>query len=347
MWRAWPESRGDFIANVAFYFPCGFAIVACFSSRLPMILRLTLTVILGSAISITMELGQFYIAERVDDIRDTYANALGTLLGAIAATTFISALRLPLLDIARRAPFPSLLVAAFIAGRLYPYVPVIDLHKYWHAVRPLLSFAVPGGDEIFLRMMAWTAVRVLLERVVGCGRAPAAYLALAVLVFFGQILGAGGELRWGEVLGAVLGVFAWMALRRLHRSALSVALLFTIALIIERLQPFDFSPVAHPFGWVTFHALFAGTNEHSLVTMAEKFFLYGATIWLWVEAGLSQQTATIVTSIVLLICSVVEIYLPTRSAEITDGIMALAIGSLMVLLSASRKEPMTSTALQK
>jgi hypothetical protein len=108
--------------------------------------------------------------------------------------------------------------------------------------------------------------------------------------------------------------------------------IFTTAVVIERLQPFDFSPVSSGFGWLPFVALVHGSNEHSLITISEKSFLYGTLIWLWVEAGLPRLYVTIGVALLLLLCSFVEMHIATRVAETTDAVMALFLGGVIKLL---------------
>ena len=333
-WRSWPESRGDFIANTVFYMPCGYFVITCFTSRMPALLRLLATVLLGMALSVTLELSQFYIAHRFSDIRDTYANSIGTLLGAAAALLFGAVERLPPFANVRRHPFPTLLVAAFVSARLYPYVPVIDLHKYLRAIRPLFALAIPSGDEVFLRTACWMAVYFTLEYVFGRRWVVPLFIAMAALVFGGQIVIDNAEVRVGELLGAIFALpLSFALIRVLGRPAPLFALIFTAAVVIERLQPFEFSPISHGFGWLPFAALVHGSNEHSLVTISEKSFLYGTLIWLWVEAGLPGLFATSGVGLSLLLCSFAEMYIPTRVAETTDAVLALLLGGFMVFLA--------------
>jgi VanZ family protein len=140
-WREWPESRGDFIANVLLYMPWNFFCVRSMSGDRVTVLRVLIATLLRCAISLTMEISQFYVAERYTDMRDVYSNTLGSLCGAIAGLTLTGNSRFNILGDLKIAPFPALLLAAFVASRLYPFVPVIDAHKYLAAVRPLLNTA--------------------------------------------------------------------------------------------------------------------------------------------------------------------------------------------------------------
>lgn len=335
-WRTQPDSRGDFIANIVFYLPCGYSLFGCFHERVPPWWRLIIVALLGTALSVVMELSQFYIADRVDDIRDTYANTIGTLLGGGAAMILRTKRQEAWLGIFKRDLFASLLLAAFVTARLYPYVPVIDMHKYWHAVRPLLSFVLPSPDELFLRTVAWAAIYYILHVALDAQRARAAFCAVIALVFAGQILVVDQELRIGEVLGAMLALAIGVPLLRwLSRPALLLAPLFAVAVVIERLQPFQFAAATHSFGWVPFLSVVASTTEHGMVSMLEKSYLYGTLIWLLTQAGLSCPRATAVVALLLLLCSGAELYLPDRSAEITDAALALLLGGLMFVLRSS------------
>ena len=338
-WRSWPQSRGDFIANTIFYLPLGYALFSCLSARLVPIVRLLITTIVAILVSIGMELSQFYIAERVDDIRDSYANALGGLLGALAAMGLGADRKPTLVAIFKRDLFISLLLAAFVAARLYPYVPVIDLHKYWHAIRPLLSSPIPGIDEIFLRTIVWTAVYYILQTLFSGKKAIAAFLAVTVLVFGGQILVADIELRVGELLGAALALVIGIPLIRLRAlSAPLLGLLFAAAVTIERLQPFNFGLTTRGLTWVPFASIVGGSPERGMLSMLEKSFLYGTFIWLLTEAGLPRWCATVGVALLLLLCGFAEPYLPGRSAEITDTVLALMLGGGMSLLAHPRPE---------
>ena len=64
--------------------------------------------------------------------------------------------------------------------------------------------------------------------------------------------------------------------------------------------------------------------------------MYGSLVWLATEVGLSLRLAILLVASFLFVTSVAEIYLPGRSAEITDAVMVLLIGLIMAPL---RREP--------
>ncbi len=107
--------------------------------------------------------------------------------------------------------------------------------------------------------------------------------------------------------------------------------------MLERLTPFRLSPVGHGFEWVPFVDLLRAPVETGFLVMIDKFFLYGSLIWLLMRAGLRLWRATVAVALLLLFCSFVEMYLPGRSAGITDALLALMIGTLLRLTAVPRQ----------
>src|ERR1700761_9281736 len=127
--HGWPESHGDFIANTLFYLPWGFFATRAIPDHRSGFVRVLIATVLGAALSVSMEWSQFYIARRYTDMWDVYANTLGALLGGIGGLMLMR-MRFDLVRDADFQPFPMALLAAFAAVRLYPFIPVINLHKY-------------------------------------------------------------------------------------------------------------------------------------------------------------------------------------------------------------------------
>ncbi len=173
-WRAllatWngPSGRYDVIANVLFYLPLGFFGVRSTGLR-SVAARVALVLAAGTALSISMELLQFYDAGRVSAMSDVYANVAGILFGAMAGT--ILAVRFPVqrLRFLGRRPFVFVLLMGWLGSRLFPYVPAIHLHKYWTALQPLVVAPAFPPLDVFRHLARWLAVAVLLEELSDSG----------------------------------------------------------------------------------------------------------------------------------------------------------------------------------
>jgi VanZ family protein len=77
----------DILLNIAGFVPLGFFFRAYFSSRRPGALAAIVTILLGIAISLTMEVLQSYLPTRTSDLRDVITNALGTAMGVFLYQT--------------------------------------------------------------------------------------------------------------------------------------------------------------------------------------------------------------------------------------------------------------------
>jgi VanZ family protein len=338
-WNHWPESRGDFIANVLLYLPWGFFGVRSLGRDEQVALRVLIVTALGCALSLGMETSQAYIAERYTDMRDVYSNSLGSLCGAIAGLALTGNSRVNILRNLNIAPFPALLLAAFVASRLYPFVPVSDAHKYLTAVRSLLNTAALTKLDLFLAGVTWLVICYLAEALFGKRSAFLASLLIAALIFGGDIVIINAKLSLANVLGAVLAYLLWFALLRFIPGRVSlIAIAFAAVIMIARLLPFRLSPVGHGFEWVPFLALLRAPIDVGLPAMIEKFFLYGGLIWLLMRAGLRLWRAAVAVALLLLFSSIVEMYMPGRDAGITDALLALLIGTLLRLTLPPRRQ---------
>lgn len=337
-WRNLPTSRGDAIANVLFYLPWGFFIARSVDRGVPAWLRIVLAMALGAALSFAMEWSQYYVAERYADMYDVYTNTAGAFLGAIAALALAG--RRPG-NIARDfdfQAFPALLLIAFVGVRLYPFVPVIDLHKYISALRPLLVVESLAREDLFLRTVTWLVICYLVETLFGRRSALLTYLLVAGGIFLGRIVIEDAQLSLPTVVSAFLAGVVWFALLRYVPGRIAIlAISFSAVVMLERLTPFRLSPIGHGFDWVPFLDLLRAPVETGFLVMIDKFFLYGSLIFLLMRAGLRLWRATLAVALLLLFCSLVEMYLPGRSAGITDALLALMIGTLLRLTATARQ----------
>lgn len=327
-WAAPPTSYGDLVANILLYTPLGF--FGLLTIRGGPALRLFAVTIGGLLLSFCVEAAQYYDADRVCSMSDIYLNTSGAFFGGACALLFTRAWRFPQrIAIIPRA-IPILLILAMLGYRLFPYVPTIDLHKYWHSVRPLLASSSLPTPEIFRYFLIWLIASYLLGAIVGYRKSRLVAPLFVGFVFAGRILIETLALSLPETAGAVLAIAVWL-IAGSHRQAMALlitALLFS-AIVALRLEPFHFQHTAHAFGWLPFRAFIGGSLRIDTIAFLEKFFYYGSLIWFLTELGLRLRFATVFVALLLLVTSLAEMYLPGRSAEVTDAVMALMIGFVM------------------
>jgi VanZ family protein len=330
--------RGDFIANILLYLPFGFFFAqSCApASRRT---RLPIVVLCGAAMSLSVELTQYYDQGRVTSFSDFYTNTLGTLLGGLAALAIGAKFRLPFIGEVTTRPIPTLLIIAWLAYRMYPYVPTIDLHKYWNALKPIVLTPSLTPYDLFREVAIWLALYALVEAIIG--RRRSAWLAplFAIALLFAKILIVNTVLRLAEPLGAGVALVVWLLLLLLPARARDgvVGVVLCGYVIALRLEPFQFLVYPRAFGWIPFRGLMNGSLQVDALAFLEKFFLYGSLIFLLGNAVGRRWAATVFVTLLLLVTSWAETYLPGRSGEITDALMAVMIAVVFALLPTERE----------
>jgi VanZ family protein len=330
-WAQLPQ-RGDFVANVLLYFPLGFFGVLAFSAKTRLLAAAGVAIAAAVLLSTAMELAQYYVAGRVTSASDVYSNVIGALLGAITAAATSGYVQWgPLREIAANR-VPAFLLAVWLGYRLFPYVPTIDLHKYWIALRPVLLNPIPTKYDLFRHTAIWLTIGALIEGMAGTRPAWLTFPLFIASVLAAKVLIVGKSLSAAEVAGAGLALGLWLVLAAAVGARFRVtviALLFGVSIVVERLVPFQFASHGRHFGWIPFLGLIHGSLELNIMSFLEKAFLYGSLIWLLDKTSLRLWTSTLVVAIMLFAASWAETYLPGRSAEITDALIALLMGAII------------------
>jgi len=201
-----------------------------------------------------------------------------------------------------------LLLAAWVAYRLYPYVPVLDVAKYWHAIRPVLLDPLPHGSDPFRLCVMWLLCCMLIEAVAGAARAGRWFAILAGGILAAKIVIIDNAPGSADIAGACVAYVLWLLLfRRAPARHALLALLFAAMLVALRLSP----AAPHGLAWPA---------------LAEKLFLYGGLIWLLMGAGLRPLFATGATAALLLAIGLSHAHGP---AAATEAVLALGAGALL------------------
>jgi VanZ family protein len=339
-WMVPPSSFGDLVANVLLYVPLGFFGILALRQELGNRRRLVLVSLLGFVVCVSVEILQFYDAGRITNMSDLYLNTFGTLLGAIAGAAIGTERKFPLVRDLKARPIPSLVILSWLGYRLYPYVPTIDLHKYWNAVKPLIFLKQVSFGDILRYGVVWLMICYGLDAIFGPRRSILFFPIFAGLFFAAKLLIMTKLLTPEEIGGAGLGFAFWLAflvgLSGRDRARV-IALCFGVVVLDQRLAPFSFSMIPHEFGWIPFLGFMRGSLDVNIQAFLEKFFLYGGLIWLVTEAGMRLSRSAMLVAALLFTTSLVETHLPGRSAEITDAVMACIIAGVFAVMEAAMR----------
>jgi VanZ family protein len=255
---AWPRyyTGVDLATNVAVYLPFGFLCAAALRRRLPGIPAWLLATLLGSAASLSLEMLQNYLPERVPSNLDLACNATGTLLGAwLGASKGGYLLEEGRLADWRRQTLMRgygvdmgvLLVAAWLLTQLSPESLLfgsgnLRLMLDLPPVQPFLAERFISVETTIAAaglLAAGLVVTLLLRR--HARPLTVGLLLLAVLVkaaTHGVLMGQAAALAWitpGNSTGMAIGLVLWWSATflniELQRAVAALALLFATVMV--------------------------------------------------------------------------------------------------------------------
>lgn len=330
--RSWPRHVDrwvlrDVVLNLLLYTPLGLTAFLAVARRHSRALAAASAVVLGAALSAGVEIAQVYVPGRVSSLLDVTTNCLGTVAGVFAAAAFQS--RIEALLGRRRhhhAPAAALLLACWAACQLYPFIPALTHSQLRATLRVLITSVSVSPPEVWAVAAEWFAALLALGAVFGRWRN--FWLAGVPAVLALRLLTVARILTPNEVLGSLLAVALWLAIPQSRR--LSAALWWMAsALLLRELAPFHLSFHAQPFAWIPFTPTLESERQSAVVIIARKAFDYGAMVWLLRQRGVRYRQAGLAVAAVLFVCERIQIYLPGRTPEITDAVLALLMAAAL------------------
>jgi glycopeptide antibiotics resistance protein len=316
----------DNLSNFLLYLPLGIVLAHVFrtSSRWTVAL---LTIATGFGLSMCMEMIQFYDPGRISEMPDVYMNTAGTAAGVLVAQCLRQVTQ----------PYPVLLLACWMGNRLFPYFPRLDFHVHLASVsfEPL---------EFYKQTVYWLAAGAVFESILDASRSRIALGLTIALVLIARLFLIASALSIAGVAGALTALVLWIAILGLQRRVAIVTILFVVLVILQALEPFHFLTAPREFDWAPFASFITSPRDTAVRVFFEKAFTYGALVWLPVRAGLSLRVTTIGAVALVFFLRLAQVYLPDRSAEVTDSVMVLMFAGLMFLLRQTARQPSAPAA---
>lgn len=330
-------SRGDLVANLLLYMPLGLCLLLSWPARWGRLTRLLWTVLLGTALSLAVEMLQVYAPSRVSSLTDVVLNAGGTLSGGLIALLYLeigSGIRIPGIAPGRPEPAPLGILLLWLGFRLAPFVPTLDWQKFKDAFKPIFLEPQLDALDTYRYLVGWLVAGYALRQVWRREYALHALAAVVLIVLAARIVVVGKVLVASELLALALAVPAAAVLVAIHDQwrALLLAALLASVIVLQGLKPFAFLSAPHAFSWVPFMNSLSDSLEVNYSVLLEKCFWYFSLVWLLARGGLRLPLATLGVTALLALIEVAQLWLPERSAEITDPLLALAGGILLSLL---------------
>lgn len=327
--------RGDRISNVLLYVPLGFCLFLWLNTRLRRVASLIVATLLGSALSLAIEVAQVYVSIRVPSLTDLSLNAFGTLIGATGGLAWrIGTLWMHLpqrIDRPVRDSTAGLLIALWVLWRLAPFIPHFDLVKLKSALQPLfdphLNIAL-----IVAYLTYWIVVSLALASLVSRARLLEALLVLIALVLAGRLLVADQAFVPSELVALVMLLPLLVVTDRLTPGPRKALLLMSMLAIFlgYRLAPYAWraSPATFDF-WpflVWFKAgVVATLRSIDWSIVCGEIFLYGAMLWVIRYCGVTIATAAIAMIVLTLATEVAQLWIADQTGSLTDLALAGAV----------------------
>jgi VanZ family protein len=329
--RSWPYAWNRFLIrdaffNVALYVPLGAAAYRSLARRLPARWAMVAAVLGGVALSAAMEMLQIYVPGRDCSLVDLLTNTIGAAVGAVGVAIWRTdaAWGMP-----RRRDAGAMILAACWAGfQWWPFFPTLGRTALATAFSAWLRTPWFQPVEIWANTAEWFTAALLVEA--AWPTVQEGWIPVVMAGCLGRLLVRGRVLSMPEVIGAAIALWLWMASRKQRRIAMAVGML-TVAIVLRELAPFHFAHSPSAFRWIPFAASLMADRDAALIVLLHKAFSYGALVWLWRRRGAPYWIAGPAIAMALLGCEWLQRYIPGRTPETTDAVMAVLLALLLGL----------------
>lgn len=339
-------SRGDALGNVVLFVPIGFFGILAGRAAVPCGRRLVVVCAIGLILAVVLQVAQFYLPTRFPSSQDVLWNMLGTFAGTFAGIGFrrLGGHRLAIANTGQSLP-DLMLIGLWLAYRLIPFVPSIDLQAIKTSLKPLLLRPELSMTGVVHDAVAWLVVAFFGARLLRPANRPGSIgvlLSLLILATSGlEVLIVHNTLSLTNVIGAVAAMVIWgTVLCRLKTPAPVLVFLLMLAIATSGLSPFIWRSQPVELHWLPFHGFFGGSMVVNAQVACEKAFLYGSLIYLLWQTGLGRMGGVVLAIVLVSAVEVAQIWIQARLPEVTDPLLVvLMAAALLALQRSGRPQP--------
>ena len=340
------SSRGDMLGNVILFVPYGFT--GMYAVRQEHSARQRFIVVLwaGVAIAFALQLAQFFLPSRDENLQDVLWNTVGLSFGAMLAVAAGRLSASPRDGIATASIVPLTLVGAWLIFRLIPFVPSLDLQLIKDSVKPLFALQM-GPVNVAHDVAAWLVVAYLLRRAQPGARLDAYLPALIGAVFALEVIILANVVTASNVLGALIAIGLWWGVfRRIdrHEPVLAVSLVLVIA--VSGLAPFVARTGPTDFNWVPFHGFLGGSMYINAQSAVEKVFLYGSCVYLLWRMSIGRVASVLTATAFVALVEYLQTHFAGHTPEITDPLLVVFAALTLTVLERQELRPARDVPLR-
>lgn len=340
-WHNWPLALTSFVArdaivNVLLYLPFGVLAFLALERLQNTWLHLFIPVFLACCLSTALEFIQLLDITRTSSLFDVACNTTGAALGTLAGrfyagpvTRFVTRTEQGV----RRAPtVPLLLFCLWLGYQVFPIFPSVGTFILWAKIRALFigsSFTISSAISTSIE---WLAAAALLRSILPDRPARLSIFVLLLLLPARMFL-IRRSITVSELTGALCASIVWCCwLERRPRAVPLLRWLIVAGLILQDLAPFHLSRTPQAFSWLPFAGFLYSIPDWGAVMLLKKSFWYGAAVWTFHEAGRGYLRPALGIAALLGALEWTQRYLPGRTPEISDPILALLLAVIMSLI---------------
>jgi VanZ family protein len=332
--------RGDRVANVLLYVPLGFCLILWLDGRVRRAAGVIATIVIGVALSLSIEVSQVFIDQRVPSWWDVVLNSAGTVIGVIAGVTWHELggrMRSDRVEGDRRDLTAAVVLFLWLAWRMAPFVLELSLSK-------LKSTFMPLGDPYFSTTATfhywiwWTLLAHIIFALTSVQRGTESLLALIAVVLASCLVVTGHVFVPSELLALMLLMPTLLVFDRLtpgpRRFILAAAVIGL--LIYDSFVPFQRADTMGRFDLWPFMAWIDAGFPVDWYWLARRACYFAAAVWVLKEWGLSMRATTIAVPVGVLGVEVAQLWALGHQASITEPALALAVAWVMRTLDGAR-----------
>ena len=331
----------DLFVNILLYSPFGAALAWALPEGWSGARKAATAVLAGFAISLSVEVAQWFIVTRVASLADVAMNTTGALFGCAAGLGVRARdLRGPRSDLFRVTvdPVGAALLLAWLGSFLPVWLPRLQV-RHWPAEwSGHLAAGWPGWQPVAMQALGWLIAGALLRALTRAALVWPALVGLALVTLTVRFTWFAHFAGNAELIGAALALLLWPLAARVSGGTLLrlLAAALLAGLVVRGLAPFEFGAIRHDLHVMPFTDLVShgNTTGFNLPLLAGKAFSFGALVWLLVAAGGPALRTGILVGAVLLAIELAQLAMPPGEhfATLTDPAIALCAGFVLMLL---------------
>lgn len=334
-------SRGDLVENILLFVPFGFLAINVFPGRSRM-LRVFLVLSVSFVLAFSLQAAQLVIPGRIPAGSDAVWNLMGCAFGCALGLAPLSRMLRRMSGFKTPLEIPVILALSWLVFSFAPFVPSLD----WQLLKDHLKALFTGTPDplwIGQSLVMWLIVFHFLRRSDSRILAERNYPAIVAVTLASGFLMVGHSVSSEKIIGGLMALAIWFLFKNRIKSWWLAALLLAIITGIN-FTPFELRGHAVSFSWIPFSGALTGNLFVNVLAVLKKLSLYGSLIWLLVECRLRLRTAAGVTSVLLFVSEYLQKFFVNTKPEITDALLAVALGVAFHLYRSRTSGVATATA---